>query len=102
MIKSYTITVTAEHVRYGHAKDVCGCPIALAMIAAGFREPMVASRVVWAHDPEGWPVKADLPQEVRDAMRGFDERRRMEPFSFVLEPRRFARVKAAGNAGVAA
>lgn len=99
---TYTITVTPEHIRKGVPRHPCGCPVKLAIEAAGFTVVRVASRVMWARDPEGWDVLANLPRGASDAIYRLDMHKLMEPFTFELTVQRFARTRAAVNAGVAA
>ena len=100
---TYTITVTSEHIQRGRQCDPCGCPVKLALEAAGFTGVRVANHVMWARDPGGWEVIADpLPREAAAAIYQFDIHKEMVPFAFTMQTHRFPRTRAAVNAGVAA
>ena len=98
MIK-HRIKVTREDIEAGVPLAYCDCPVACAMLSAGFKRAMVGWQDVSWFDENAKLVKAKLPPEVTEwillfdgAFEGVDrefwydvDRDGFEPFEFELE-----------------
>lgn len=94
VINTPIISVTAEHIAKGHSTPN-GCPIALAMHAAGYLNPRVTPYYV------SWSVREGvrrgvrmvlLDKEVVAFIKDFDNERSVEPFTFRLTLREDDRI----------
>lgn len=75
------IHVTKRHIRYGAPCNVRVCPIALALMDAGFSHPKAGLVSLNLGDDHIIPA----PDNVREWMKEFDASGRGEPFSFEIE-----------------
>lgn len=73
-----TITVTQSHIDRGVRKSSCQCPIAQALMSAGFRSPTVHRFGIYHVGPR----VIEPPQEARNFMSAFDAGTPVQPFSF--------------------
>ena len=82
------IKVTQEHIDKGKANSACECPIALAMISAGFIGVLVDGVHIyvglWLMG--GKVSKSHTPTSARMFIHKFDLRESVEPFEFNLDP----------------
>lgn len=80
-----TIDVTAEDIRCGQRQTSGSCPIALALIRSGLRNPHVyhnADAYIGAPALREWLL---LPAEAASFIYRFDDEESVEPFSFELD-----------------
>lgn len=91
-MKEVKIEVTQNHIEAGARRSCDRCPIALALLDAGFPSPYVSSK--WArlnHDygqPEqqGKRQQVSLPEIAQQFVRFFDSpHHSVEPFSFTIK-----------------
>lgn len=90
-MKTIQINVTQQHIEDGARRSCDRCPIALAMLKAGFPSPYISS--TWArlnHDygqPEhqGRRQQVNLPKIVQQFVRSFDSHHSVHPFSFTIK-----------------
>lgn len=78
------IEVTQDDINNGDRDDTQSCPIALALLKAGFTEPRVDGCDICY--TEGDKVKSVMsPSVVRDFVKSFDRGLPVKPFSFELD-----------------
>lgn len=75
------IKVTADHIARGCRRMPSGCPIALAAIDAGMKQPFVTMAIVDRFD---WK-RYSLPWEAARQLLNFDAGGEMVPFEFEVE-----------------
>jgi hypothetical protein len=75
------IEVTQEHIDNGDRESNSRCPIALAMIDAGYNCPFVGNSGVNTFDHS----RVDLPQVAVEFIQNLSSKRNVKPFSFELD-----------------
>ena len=74
------VKVTQEHIDAGTRQSGSGCPVALALVDAGFQSPYVDSETItWAGN------EVSLDTQAYDFIWAFDDLFHVEPFEFFIE-----------------
>jgi len=90
------VQVTREHIQAGIREDCAMCPVALALVAAGFRNPDVDQDRFTADVPDGFlpgdsfdvdwgEVRGTWGHDIRSMILAFDRTGRLEPFAFDVD-----------------
>ena len=80
------ISVTQKHIDAGVRGSCSQDPVALALREAGFHTPWVSSSGIRSYDSTRKKVQDfELPDDVLQFMRDFDNLVPVEPFEFELE-----------------
>lgn len=82
------IKVTKDHIKLGHRGRFCFCPVAIALLDAGFERVYVTGdqiRFELYHGNQRVNVEVDAPKSVAKFVDIFDEKGKVEPFGFTLE-----------------
>ena len=74
-----TVHVSMSDIAQGRRKASDGCPVGRALRRAGFKQPIVSSRVIYW---DGFEACVDHPPGVSDFIVRFDRGRPVRPFSF--------------------
>lgn len=73
------IEVTQEDIRNGKCKSFWGCPIALALARAGFKDVIVSAAYACSKDKT-----LDFPVEALHFINRFDRGETVKPFTFEI------------------
>ena len=89
------IKVTQDHIDRGWRHSFAWCPIGKAMLEmAGVHDVSVGQNcILWLTADDG-PCRADTPADVKQFICDFDNKEKVDPFEFDLEP---IRVKSVGK-----
>jgi len=74
------IQVIKDDIKNGKRLNECHCPIALAFKRKGFKSVKVTRHFV---EIEGFDF--ELPNDVKNFVKDFDNKKNVEPFEFKLE-----------------
>lgn len=89
------VRVERHHIENGESAVAEACPIALAMLDAGYADPLVGlASVEWSEGGRRWTGRMDVASQ--DFVRSFDDEEGfvVEPFDCDIEPVRSMEVKA--------
>lgn len=78
------IQVKQKHIRKGRRFKSRGCPIALALLDAGFKNPSVGVESYYYCDNE-FQEKINLSLKCRKFILDFDSEEKVKPFSFIVK-----------------
>lgn len=87
MDEAIEISVLARHVHYGVRGNCTRCPIALAIIDAGYAHPYVGSNIEFQSKTSSAVFAYHIPKEVSNFMMDFDRTGKGKPFTFRLSQR---------------
>lgn len=85
----FTIEITYEHIGEGEAQEGAKCPIALALLDAGLRNPQVGPETV-SFDDDEQHYAYDLPPEAVAFVEQFDALKTVSAFTLKLKQQREA------------
>lgn len=78
------INVTQNDIKKGERKITYACPIALALIRRGFKQPHVTCYEIRGA-LAGSSTFAFPPERVKQFMKAFDAKKKVKPTSFTLD-----------------
>lgn len=81
-MKKITVKVTQEHIDNGGLRNCRACPVALALIDAGYSEVAVSADGLYISDSFG---RLEVPPAVAKFIKAFDSGYQVWPFEFALE-----------------
>lgn len=85
----YKINVLKTHIKKGQVNQPCQCPVALALLKAGFAfeewDDGVDSKFFEGLAPDGQRVSIHLPKKVQEWIKRFDDGKSVKPITFTVK-----------------
>lgn len=83
--KIVTVKVTDPNIKQGHKKSFCFCPIAIAMMEAGFEAVRVEPDIIsFEPSDSDTMIHLSVPDKLKKFIKSFDTKKSVKPFQFKI------------------